>query len=204
MAHDTPVLAAKNLQKAFPSEGEHHLFHRRMNAAVSDVSFEIYPGETLGLVGESGCGKSTVAKLLMGLEKLDAGEVYLEGQRIDQLSPGLSLIHILLTATLPSLPVCLRVPMLSSWSLPIPCPARSSRTMWWFAPKIPRPSGLPRWPPACRAIRSRNTCSTAKSMPAVLSLPSKVNEPGFGRKQFPGTASVFYAGENGRHSGYYC
>ena len=85
MAHDTPVLAAKNLQKAFPSEGEHHLFHRRMNAAVSDVSFEIYPGETLGLVGESGCGKSTVAKLLMGLEKLDAGE---EGQRIDQLSPG--------------------------------------------------------------------------------------------------------------------
>lgn len=88
MAHDTPVLAAKNLQKAFPSEGEHHLFHRRMNAAVSDVSFEIYPGETLGLVGESGCGKSTVAKLLMGLEKLDAGEVYLEGQRIDQLSPG--------------------------------------------------------------------------------------------------------------------
>lgn len=59
-----------------------------MNAAVSDVSFEIYPGETLGLVGESGCGKSTVAKLLMGLEKLDAGEVYLEGQRIDQLSPA--------------------------------------------------------------------------------------------------------------------
>ena len=88
MAHNTPVLSARNLRKAFPSEGERHLFHRRMNAAVDGVSFDIYAGETFGLVGESGCGKSTVAKLLMGLEKLDGGEVYLEGQRVDQLSPG--------------------------------------------------------------------------------------------------------------------
>ena len=87
MAHDTPVLAAKNLQKAFPSEGEHHLFHRRMNAAVSDVSFEIYPGETLGLVGESGCGKSTLIKSLNRMNDLVegckiTGSIKLDGEDI--------------------------------------------------------------------------------------------------------------------------
>lgn len=86
MAHNTPVLSARNLRKAFPSEGERTLFHKSMSPAVDGVSFDIYAGETFGLVGESGCGKSTVAKLLMGLEKLDGGEVYLEGQRIDHLS----------------------------------------------------------------------------------------------------------------------
>lgn len=63
------------------------MLRKGMHPAVDGVSFDIYPGQTFGLVGESGCGKSTVAKLLMGLEKLDSGEVYLEGQRIDQLAP---------------------------------------------------------------------------------------------------------------------
>lgn len=87
MERNTPVLSARDLRKAFPSDGERHLLRKGMHPAVDGVSFDIYPGQTFGLVGESGCGKSTVAKLLMGLEKLDSGEVYLEGQRIDQLAP---------------------------------------------------------------------------------------------------------------------
>jgi oligopeptide/dipeptide ABC transporter ATP-binding protein len=51
--------------------------------AVDDVSFHIDPGETLGLVGESGCGKSTVGKLVLGLERPDAGRIAFEGQALD-------------------------------------------------------------------------------------------------------------------------
>jgi oligopeptide/dipeptide ABC transporter ATP-binding protein len=54
--------------------------------AVDDVSFHIDAGETLGLVGESGCGKSTVGKLALGLEQPDAGTIAFEGQRLDTLS----------------------------------------------------------------------------------------------------------------------
>jgi oligopeptide transport system ATP-binding protein len=50
--------------------------------AVDGVSFHIDPGETLGLVGESGCGKSTVARLVLGLERPDAGRVAFEGKEV--------------------------------------------------------------------------------------------------------------------------
>jgi len=50
--------------------------------AVDDVSFSIYPGETLGLVGESGCGKSTLSKSLLGLQAISSGKVYFDGQNI--------------------------------------------------------------------------------------------------------------------------
>lgn len=53
--------------------------------AVDDVSFEVDRGETLGLVGESGCGKSTVGKTLLRLYEATAGSVYFEGQDITQL-----------------------------------------------------------------------------------------------------------------------
>lgn len=52
--------------------------------AVDDVSFEIKRGETLGLVGESGCGKTTVGRSLMHLYTPTAGEVYFDGQKIDK------------------------------------------------------------------------------------------------------------------------
>ena len=61
------------------------LLRRAGNRAVQDVGFTIAAGETFGIVGESGCGKSTVARLVMGLEKPDAGEVLFHGQRIDGL-----------------------------------------------------------------------------------------------------------------------
>ena len=56
--------------------------------AVDDVSFHIDPGETLGLVGESGCGKSTVGKLVLGLERPDAGAIAFEGRSIIAQSAG--------------------------------------------------------------------------------------------------------------------
>lgn len=88
MAHEAihqPILEVRGLSKSFRSPGEGSLLHPAVTRAVEDVSFRIDPGETFGVVGESGCGKSTVAKLIMGLEKPTAGEVIFNGQRIDNL-----------------------------------------------------------------------------------------------------------------------
>uniref|UniRef100_UPI003F534DE3 ATP-binding cassette domain-containing protein n=1 Tax=Yinghuangia sp. YIM S10712 TaxID=3436930 RepID=UPI003F534DE3 len=82
-----PVLQVKDLVKHFPlTQGI--LFQRQVAAvqAVDGVSFDLHKGETLGLVGESGCGKSTVAKLLMNLERPTRGEVLYKGEDISRLS----------------------------------------------------------------------------------------------------------------------
>ncbi|MBR4333760.1 MAG: ATP-binding cassette domain-containing protein [Clostridia bacterium] len=81
---ETPVLEARSLCKTYKVSGENSLFAKTFSA-VRDVSFAVYPGETFGVVGESGCGKSTVARLLMCLEKPTAGEVYFQGKRTDDL-----------------------------------------------------------------------------------------------------------------------
>src|SRR5690349_23304048 len=77
------VLEVRDLVKHFPlTQGI--VLKRKIGAvqAVDGVSFDLKRGETLGLVGESGCGKSTVAKLLMGLEKPTSGHAYYEGEDI--------------------------------------------------------------------------------------------------------------------------
>ncbi|QKJ86905.1 peptide/nickel transport system ATP-binding protein [Paramixta manurensis] len=68
-----PVLAARNLGKTF-----HRAAHR--HTAVHDVSFTLPPGQTLGIIGESGCGKTTTARLVMGLLTPDEGEVTFNGE----------------------------------------------------------------------------------------------------------------------------
>ncbi|MEI7029281.1 ATP-binding cassette domain-containing protein, partial [Streptomyces pratensis] len=82
-----PILQVRNLVKHFPlTQGV--LFKKQIGAvkAVDGISFDLYAGETLGIVGESGCGKSTVARLLMTLERATAGEVFYKGQDITKLS----------------------------------------------------------------------------------------------------------------------
>jgi len=76
-----PLLAVNNLRVGFPVQG---IFGetKRLFMAVNDISFEVYPGETLGLVGESGCGKSTLARALLQLIPVASGKVFFEGQEI--------------------------------------------------------------------------------------------------------------------------
>ena len=76
-----PLVQVKKLRVTFPVKGGFGLV-RRYTMAVKDVSFEVYPGETLGLVGESGCGKSTLARTLLNLIKPAAGTVTFDGQNI--------------------------------------------------------------------------------------------------------------------------
>ena len=82
----TPLLEVKGLKKHFPIYGG-ILGGKTGNVyAVDGVSFSINRGETLSLVGESGCGKSTVGKAVLRLYPITAGEVRLDGTRIDNLS----------------------------------------------------------------------------------------------------------------------
>ena len=83
-----PLLEVNDIKKHFPVRGR--LFGRRSERvyAVDGVSFHIEKGETLALVGESGCGKSTVGRAVLRLFEITAGQVVLDGRRIDDLPAG--------------------------------------------------------------------------------------------------------------------
>jgi oligopeptide/dipeptide ABC transporter ATP-binding protein len=84
----TSVLEVRNLKKYFPVR--RGFFGRQTGTvyAVDGISFSLRAGETLGLVGESGCGKSTAGKMILKLIEPTAGEIYLDGERIDRLGRG--------------------------------------------------------------------------------------------------------------------
>ncbi len=72
---DDPIISAKNIKKSF---GQTH--------ALRGISLDIQPGEILAIMGPSGSGKSTLLHSLAAITKIDSGEVYFDGKRIDKLS----------------------------------------------------------------------------------------------------------------------
>ncbi|KIL48654.1 ABC transporter ATP-binding protein [Jeotgalibacillus campisalis] len=81
-----PLLQVENLKKHFPVRGG--VLGRTIGTvkAVEDVSFTVHKGETLGIVGESGCGKSTTGRMLLRLIEPTEGKVFFEGKEVTKLS----------------------------------------------------------------------------------------------------------------------
>jgi peptide/nickel transport system ATP-binding protein len=77
-----PILQVKGLKTWFPSKKNFLGNVEEYVKAVDDVTFDVYQGETLGLVGESGCGKTTLGRTILRLQPAHAGEVIFEGRNI--------------------------------------------------------------------------------------------------------------------------
>jgi oligopeptide/dipeptide ABC transporter ATP-binding protein len=83
-----PLLEVRNLKVHFPVRQAFLSRARAFVKAVDDVSFTIAPGETLGLVGESGCGKTSLGRAIVRLVKPTAGSIWLAGEDIAALNPA--------------------------------------------------------------------------------------------------------------------
>ena len=81
-----PLMKVRDLKTYFPQEKNLLGKVKKWVKAVDDLSFDVYPGETLGLVGESGCGKTTTGRTLLRLVEATSGEVIYNGQNILELS----------------------------------------------------------------------------------------------------------------------
>lgn len=84
LTHQSPLLSVYGLSASFPSSVG---LGRRQGPVkvVDDVTFAVYPGETLGLVGESGCGKTTLARVILRLVEASAGQIFFDGLDVRRL-----------------------------------------------------------------------------------------------------------------------
>lgn len=83
---DNTILKVENLVKTYPVPSVKILEKKRIFTAVNNVSFEIARGETVGLIGESGCGKTTVGRIITKLLDADSGRIIFEGADISSIS----------------------------------------------------------------------------------------------------------------------
>lgn len=79
---EQPLVSLKNIEKHFPVGSGLFGNKSQVVKAVDGVSLDIFSGETVGLVGESGCGKSTTGRMVVGLSEPTNGEIYFEGKKL--------------------------------------------------------------------------------------------------------------------------
>lgn len=82
-----PLIKVENLKTYFPINRGLFGKAKEYVKAVDDVTFDVYPGETLGLVGESGCGKTTLGRTILKLVEPSAGQIFYKGRNITGLTP---------------------------------------------------------------------------------------------------------------------
>lgn len=80
--HNKPFLEVRHVSKQYSAKSQAFSFEKRTVKAVDDISFKVYAGETVGIVGESGCGKTTLGKLILHLLDDATGEVLMNGKDV--------------------------------------------------------------------------------------------------------------------------
>lgn len=83
-ANRQPIMAVRGVAKSYATRSRSG---KALVQAVRHVDFEIFPGDSFGIVGESGCGKSSLMRLLTGLERPDAGSIHFKGENVGEASP---------------------------------------------------------------------------------------------------------------------
>ena len=79
---DVPIIELRDAEGVFTTRAGSGLFHKNKITAVNKVNLKLMPGKTIGIVGESGCGKSTTANIMCGLQQVTSGKVLFKGQDV--------------------------------------------------------------------------------------------------------------------------